>query len=339
MRSSHMEHRAQPAAPPERVLAEAERWYARLLAGDCTADERAACERWQAADPRNAQAYAQVRRVAERAAAFRFQPQRRAAVRRIRERAARAGRRRAALRWGLPLGAAASAVLALGIGWQLWQPAQPERHHATATGERRTLELDDGSRVLLDTDSAVSVRYGRRQRDVLLERGQAEFTVAPAPRRPFVVHADGGAVRAVGTRFQVRRHADSVRVSLLEGAVTVTAPPAADAQRSTTLAPGEELRFDAGRLWARSRIDLEAAQGWTQGELVFRERPLPELIEEMNRYTQVKLRIGDESLNELRFSGVFYDNDQASLLQALEAVWSIRAEQAAPDEIILHPDQ
>lgn len=317
-------------------MVEAERWFARLLASDCTAAERAACQRWQDADPVNAAAYAQVERISQRATAFRFQPQYRAAAREIRERAARAGRRRGIARWGLSLAAAASAVLAIGLGWRVWNPAQPEQHYVTTTGERRTLDLDDGSRVLLDTDSAVTVRYSRKHRDVVLERGQADFSVASAPQRPFVVQAGGGAVRAVGTRFQVRRHADSVQVSLLEGVVTVTATPPAGQQRNITLAPGEELRFDSGQLWAKGNVDLEAAQGWPQGELVFRERPLPELIEEMNRYTPVKLRIGDPALNELRFSGVFYENDQDSLLQALEQVWSVRAEKVSAHEIVLH---
>lgn len=336
MRSSAMDTRCEQDEPPERVMVEAERWFARMLASNCTAAERAACQRWQAASPVNANAYAQVERISQRATAFRFQPQYRAAAREIRERAARAGRRRSTLRWGLSLGAAASAVLALGLGWRVWDPAQPEQRYATTLGERRTQTLDDGSRVLLDTDSTVAVRYSRKHRDVVLERGRAEFSVAPAPQRPFVVHAGSGAVRAVGTRFQVRRHADSVLVSLLEGVVTVTATPAAGEQRNTTLAAGEQLNFDTGQLWAKGNVDLEAAQGWPQGELVFRERPLPELVEEMNRYTPVKLRIGDPSLNTLRFSGVFYENDQDSLIQALEQVWSVRAERVSPREIVLH---
>lgn len=330
-----------PHSRQQAASREAERWFIRLQSRDCTAADRLACRDWQAADPANAAAYARVEGIFHRSADLRGQPDFLAMAREARASTARRRRLRERLRWSMPLAAAAVLVVAIGIGWQLHDPAQPERSFATVVGERRTLTLDDGSSVLLDTDSAVTVRYSRKHRDLVLEHGQAQFTVAPAPQRPFVVQAGSGSVRAVGTQFQVRKRADNVQVVLMEGVVTVSALAsgsgnAGDA-RTATLAPGEQLSFDSGPLWATRSVDLdEVAHGWTRGELMFKQRPLPELLEEMNRYTPIKLRLGDPSLQDLKVTAVFYDNNQAALIRALELGWSLRAERVSPDEIVLY---
>ncbi|WP_202841565.1 FecR family protein [Luteimonas saliphila] len=315
---------------------EAERWFMRLQMGDCTRADRAAFARWRLADPAHAAAYAEVERMFSLAGQAGADPRLRAAARAARERIERRRRRQGLLQRFAGLAAVASLVLALGIGWRTWNPAQPEQHYATAVGESRTLMLEDGSTVLLDTDSVLRVQYRRLQRDVMLERGQAQFSVAPQPRRPFVVRTDIGAIRALGTRFQVRRHADYVEVALMEGVVEVTAPAADGPARTARLAPGEQLDFNAGERWARGAFDPEVALGWTDGQLVFRARPLDEVVQEMNRYNPTQIRLGQPALNELQISGQFYGNDPDSLILALERGWSLRAERPSADEIVLY---
>lgn len=316
--------------------AEAARWLARLQASDCTAAERAGCRRWQATDPANAAAYAQMESIYRRSAEFKLDPERRAVADALRASSARRARRRRTGRWAVGMSAAAALVLAVGIGWRTWDPAQPVQTYASAVGEQHTFTLDDGSSLLLDTDSAVQVRYSRKQRNLVLERGQAQFTVAKLSDRPFVVQAGNATVRAVGTQFQVRRHADDVQVNLLEGMVEVTAPPGTpgDDERTATLAAGEQLTLNASGQWSQHALDLEIAEGWTRGELVFRQTPLSQLVDEMNRYTPVKLRLDDPSLNDIRLSGVFYSSDQDSLVDALEQVWSLRAERKGGEIVI-----
>lgn len=316
---------------------QAERWYQRMHAADCTAAERAEFERWRAEHPRHAAAYAQTEHLYHRAAELRLDPRWRAVGQATRRRAARSARVRRAVRWSVPM--AAVLVLAVGLGWRLWDPAAPEQRYATAIGERRTLDLDDGSRVVLDTDSALAVRFSRKRRSLALERGQAQFSVARQPQRPFVVQAGEGRVRAVGTQFQVRKRDEGVRVTLMEGVVTVNAPDAAagDADRAVTLAAGEQVSFGGGGPWQRGAADMAAAEGWVRGEQIFDGRPLREVVEEMNRYSRVKLRLADPSLGELPVSGAFYDNDQESMIRALELGWSLRAERTSPTTVVLHP--
>ncbi|MDH5835347.1 FecR family protein [Luteimonas kalidii] len=322
--------------PPQTERNQAERWFMRMQMGNCTSADRAACARWRLEDPAHAAAYAEVERVFQLAKRAGEDPRLRAAARLARERLQRKRRRGGVLRWTLSLASAAVLVLALGIGWRSWNPPQPEEHYATAVGERRTLTLDDGSVALLDTDSSLAVRYSRLRREVVLERGQAQFTVASQPKRPFLVHTGLGTVRAVGTEFQVRRRSSGVEVMLIKGVVEISAATGDDAPRVATLAPGEQLDFDAAGRWDKRSFDPESAKSWTEGQLVFRSRPLAEVAAEMNRYNTVKIRLGQPALDELKISGQFYSNDPASLIQALELGWSLRAERSSTDEVVLY---
>ncbi|MBR0345279.1 MAG: hypothetical protein IJI03_08470, partial [Rudaea sp.] len=100
--------------------------------------------------------------------------------------------------------------------------------------------------------------------------------------------------------------------------------------------PGQQVSFDrGGRLGTASAADLAVAQGWTRGDLVFKNRSLADLVAEMNRYSDTKLQLGDESLRKLTISGVVHAGDQASLVQALRSGWSLQAKQTSPREIVL----
>lgn len=326
-------------AAHQHVASEAEAWWACMQAASATQEQRDAFASWRAANPAHDLAYRQLEHVYAQAAGLRAHPQARAAALAVRQAAEQARRRRQRRRWTLPLSAAAVLLLAVaGVGWHAWDPAQPERHFLTAIGEQRRVVLEDGSVLLLDTDSELTVRYSRKHRDLWLLRGQAQFSVAHSPDQPFVVNVGQGAVRALGTQFQVRRgEEDAFRVALIEGEVMVSVPasdPAAPA-RSTTLEAGEQLSFAADRDWTRQRLDLDVVQGWPKGELVFERARLSEILVETNRYTDAKLRLADPALGDVRISAVFDGNDQASLIQALEHVAGLRAQQVSVHEVLL----
>lgn len=309
----------------------AEAWLARLQSPDCGADERADFEQWRTRAMEHASAYAQVERIHRRSAELGDDPLLAAASRAALRKTAWSGRRR--LRRALPVAAAIALLAIVGV-WRLAGERVPVQRYASAVGEQRTLYLDDGTVVLLDTDSTVAVRYSDAWREVTVERGRVQFDVAHDSRRPFEVLVADGVIRDIGTRFQVSRRAHAATVALLAGAVSVSLP--ANGERDT-LVPGQQVDFAQGRLGVVQPLDLAAARGWTQGELVFRDRGLAELVAEMNRYSDTKLRIGDDSLRTLPISGVFHVGDQASLLQALQGGWSLRVERTAPHEIVLLP--
>ncbi|WP_296277172.1 FecR domain-containing protein [Pseudomonas sp. UBA7530] len=229
---------------------------------------------------------------------------------------------RAARRWRLP---AMAAALCLGLLLTLLGRPQLLENlsadHYTAVGERRLIELEDGSRVWLNSDSALSVRYSAGARDLELQRGQALFEVAKDAQRPFVVQAANGQVRAVGTRFDIALRADRVQVEVSEGVVQVR----------SGAAPG--VRVDAGqRLDYRQRqapgplqvLDLDNASSWQRGKLIFNQRPLGEVLAELERYMPGRIVIEDAALREQRISGVVDLDQPEALLANLERLQPLR---------------
>lgn len=313
----------------------AQQWFARLLAPDCSDTERAAFNRWRAADPVHDAAYREVEQVWERSAGMREDPAIAAALQEAMRPAARVGKPR---RWWPALATAASVALVVSVLlWTFAAEDVPEVRYATVLGEQRTIALEDGSEVVLDTDTALRVQFGKRQRNLTLQHGQADFKVHHDTNRPFVVHAGDGSVTATGTRFQVRVKDNGSTVTLLEGQVRI----ATSAQPQTaTLEPGERIAIAPsgrlGDLQSVSESELASARGWTGGELVVKEWPLGTVVAEMNRYSTTKLRLGDPALESVPISGVFKAGDQKSFALALEYGWSMHADQrAAVGEIVL----
>ncbi|MFT3791443.1 MAG: FecR family protein [Rudaea sp.] len=316
----------------DRAAAEARRWFARLMAPDCAAAERADFERWRTADPQHAAAYDRVEtlmgRVAELGDDAAIRQAAREALRPVRP---QHGWRRTA---GWALAAGIAAAVGIGIFHFFRNGDAPAEHFATATGEQRSVQLADGTSMQLDTDTRLDVRYTSSERRVELQRGRAQYKVAHDARRPFVVDTLGVSVTAVGTEFQTGIRDDTVVVALLEGKVSVASDSVTD--RHATLVPGEQLVYNrSGSVWSKGSVNLDAANGWTQGKLVFKDEPLENLVKEVNRYSSAKLRIADPSLAPLRISGTFKANDQESLLLALQGIWSIRADRQANGDVLL----
>jgi transmembrane sensor len=199
--------------------------------------------------------------------------------------------------------------------------------YSTAVGEQRLVRLEDGSRIRLNTDSRVRVAFSRGERRLVLARGEAYFDVAHDARRPFIVQAGDASVRALGTRFDVRRDAGQVRVTLLEGRVRVRH----DGQpRSWTLAPDQQLTLSAGGAGTTRTADGASATSWTTGRLVFHETPLAAAIAEVNRYSDRKVALDAQGLSGRLVNGVFDVGDTDSFVRGVAALIELKAT-ATPD--------
>lgn len=318
----------------ERVANEAAGWLARLESPECGPEERAAFEDWLAASPSHLAAYLDAERLHRDAAALAGDDLLRAAARRARRSAGAAQRPRLLQRVAA---VAATLAIAAGVAWWSMRPAPVPVEsvaHATAVGEQRTVLLEDGTRMVLDTDTRVQSRFDASARAVVVERGRVQFEVGRDPARPFRVEAGPGVVRDIGTTFQVARRGESVQVALIEGAVMV----AGAGRDEVTLSPGQQVTVAGdGEVGVAAPLDVVAAAGWPKGELVFQQRPLSSLLDEMNRYSATHVRLADPSLGEIRVSGVFHMDDQAALVAALERGWSLQARRADGGDIVLHP--
>jgi transmembrane sensor len=311
-------------------------WFARLLEADCPADERAAFERWRASDPSHAKAYREIELLWNQSREAVKDPQLMEAAKQalLRESDVRAPRR-----WLFPALATGFAALAAVLVVPRWLATQTDPvgiTYTTVAGQQQTVKLSDGSSILIDTDSEVVVRYSERTRRVDLLRGQAQFTVQGNHAWPFVVHAADGTVTAVGTQFQVRLDAHTTDVALLKGKLAIAAQSPDGDTQDASLVGGQGLAYDdSGHITPVHPLDMQQAQGWTQGKLFIHDWRLPDLLAEMNRYSNTKLHIGDPSLQDIRISGVFRTNDQQTLMLVLQQGWPIHTRRISATQIEL----
>lgn len=322
---------------PTEIRGAAQQWLLRLQSRDCSVDEREAFQRWRAADPQHEAAYRAVESVWQRSAAIGSDP----ALGDLLRQARRLPPERSWLQRTAPkLAVAACLVLAIGVGYYYLQRPEdiPVIEYATLLGEQRTITLDDGSQVVLDTNSDLQVQYGQRERRLTLLRGQADFEVQHDASRPFVVHTKGGTITATGTRFQVRVASSMDTVTLLQGRVIVAARDHSSEADRVTLQAGERVTLAAAGVGPPEQLpetELASASGWTEGMLVVREWPLERLVAEMNRYTDTPLRLGDPGLGAIPMSGRFKASDQQSFLMSLEYSAPIRVDRTTSGEIVL----
>jgi transmembrane sensor len=203
---------------------------------------------------------------------------------------------------------------------------------STDVGEQRSIVLNDGSTIELNSRSRVRVRFSAAERDVDLLHGQALFHVAKNPARAFVVHSDSTRVRAVGTQFDVYQKPAGTVVTVLEGRVAVIparAPPRDNGSRSTEergspppvpvlLSAGEQLMVTQTAITAPKRANVAAATAWTRRSLVFDSSPLTEVAEEFNRYNTRQLVIENPpQLADFHVSGVFSSVEPVLLVRFL----------------------
>lgn len=225
-------------------------------------------------------------------------------------------------RW--PRWAALAATLALVVGGGalgalalLDGPLSPGREapaqvYRTAVGERATVTLADGSRLLLNTSSEVKVDFSGRRRGLQLVLGEAWFDVAKDPSRPFVVKAGDHTVTAVGTSFDVRMEKGALRVAVVEGRVALDA---LDGQRISEVRAGE--RIDVEGRAAVLRPAGPVAGDWREGRIEFASATLTEAVAEMNRYRRIPIVVTDPKVGRMRVSGVFYTGESSGFLTAL----------------------
>lgn len=329
------ETKLEVVADADPIRTQAATWFARLHADELSEREEAEHQIWLDADPAHRLAYERVERMWAMLSDFSATPevsQRLAAIPAAVEQARpQLQRRPRRLQW---LAACAAALTAVVIGWRVFAPAPiSEQRYASAIGEQRSITLDDGTQVDLDTGTTLRVRYSSQQRRIALDQGRAFFKVAADSARPLTVDTAQGSVRAVGTQFEVYRLHDGLDVTLFEGKVQLRAAAADDSSAAVaTLSPGQRARMTVGKAPQIQNFQGGSAPAWIEGQLVFENLPLRAAIAEFNRYGGNPLRVDDAALGELRVSGVFRSNDSSGFIEALNALHKISAHTNAAGE-------
>ncbi len=242
---------------------------------------------------------------------------------------------------------AAAALLVVAIfGGGVWYAvSQQPASYSTDIGERRVVALSDGSRISLDSDSRVDVKYTETGRTITLDRGRARFDVAHDVTRPFTVTAGNKTVVAVGTSFDVEKLGATVLVTLIQGHVLIkdasgTSSTLALITRApkpkapVSLVAGEQLVATRDAKPVVSDANLDAATAWEAGHLVFRGEPLGEAVARVNRYTDHPILV-DPSAASIRISGVFNAGDVGSFVGAITGYFPVQATTDADNTITL----
>ena len=328
-----------PSGDRSSPRAEAAAWLVAREHG-LSATQAADFERWLAADPRHAMAFSEASDVWS-------------ALSRI---PARIGRPIVDRTTRVPiwrrqvfgeLAAAATWALA---AWWVW-PAPPpwvDRPSIAAKGtwaESQLKSLPDGSHVRLNAGAEIAEAFSPGERRVRLVRGEAYFVVARDAGRPFIVHAGGVSVRAVGTAFNVRWHAQAVDVLVTEGRVEITPPTAPHPMAASSPLVGAGQRAVVNMTAHRGRpdvvvsqvstADIVAALAWHEPLRKLGGITLHELAGDFERQTGRRLIVADEALKELQIGGRFPAGDLEGLLQLLSETYGIAAERAADGSVVL----
>jgi transmembrane sensor len=231
-------------------------------------------------------------------------------------------------RWKVPLwqvGLAASLVAVGALAW-FFTGGVTTTDYSTAVGEQRTVQLSDGSTVLLNTDSEVRVALSRHLRRIELVRGEALFSVSHDPARPFEVHALQGVTTAVGTQFDVELTHGGAAVSVLEGTVTVGAAGGSAAATPLAVPAGDGVGYsEQGALTELRPAETNRIQGWRTQHIVFNDVPLDTALAEYNRYTHTPIVLSDPALGARHINGVFHIGDEAAFLSAMEQGMHLKA--------------
>ncbi len=351
----------------EQVSKEAADWFARLLSRPVMETTRAQFANWIVQSPAHVRAYLAITRTWTDVGRLDGLPASTTLVRQAVE--ASGGKqsflnlkaRRAAMRrWSGHALAAGIAATLVGVSWMASSHWVEVPSIETAVGEQRSVTLDDGSVLQVNTHSLVTYRLTPHEREIHLTRGEAQFIVAKDPSRPFIVVTPHSTIRALGTVFNVQLGEQETAVAVLEGEVQEdgriapssqrgTARPSDGVHRSGDSRPGVPatsrrvvLRIgekaavtSAGNIVPNGGPPLERMTSWPDRRLVFNDETLSAVVAEFNRYGHQRLRIADPELANFRITGSFATYDQASLISYLERYEGIVAQKEAGGEQVL----
>lgn len=294
-------------------------WHVRVMSDAATEADWLAFETWLAESPEHGRAYEAVEQVWADLDAAPSQ-----AATNVVRMTPRPSRR---VIW---MGAAAASLAAVvGLGVMLQANGPKAESYVTAFGERRVIDLPDGSHVTLNGGSRIAVAMSRNERRVFMADAQAVFDVAKDPSRPFIIQAGDRQIRVVGTEFDVLRHDGQVRVTVRRGVVEVRPAGQPHAAPLARLVKGQALSHREGKPGDTvAAADPDAALAWTEGRLVFQGEPLGEVAATLNRYVTTPIVVAPDA-QALPVTATLTLGKEDDMLASLAAFLPVRTERGA----------
>lgn len=214
-------------------------------------------------------------------------------------------------------------MFATGGGWALtksdgWTDSLADAY--TSVGEYKTLQLADGTQLILNTNTAVDIRYSTERREIELLRGEIMVTTAKdAQLRPMQVATRHGTMQPLGTRFNVRLEQHFTQLAVLEGKV---AAQASTQQQSVIVLPGEQVMLNAHEVGKRLPWNARSAS-WVDGMLVVSQMRLQDFLHELSRHRRGVVRC-DPALADLKISGSFPLADTDLILKNISRIFPVK---------------
>jgi transmembrane sensor len=334
---------------------EAAKWIVRRDRG-LEADEAAALIKWSSSESN----HEELRSMADtwsRLDKLQDSPEARAKAAQIMACAKQRHRRR---RWvtagGVAMAIAASVVVMLSvpitrrdatpaIPHPLQAPKTTDFQLVTGNATPKKASLPDGSTVELNGDSKLEYKFDERTRQIRLLSGEAYFTVAKDPNKPFIVSSNGLAVRAVGTAFNVRIDADRlVEVFVTEGVVKLENASNVSTYDIPLLAAGSMAQVLTARespanviVYNPSQDEIDRLLAWRDVKLTFDQTPLVEVVETFNRHNSRQLVLGDPSLGSRTLTGSFLADNLDEFIVLLGYSLEVVAEAGPDNTVVLSP--
>ncbi|MBL4837086.1 MAG: FecR domain-containing protein [Kordiimonadaceae bacterium] len=343
---------------PDRALAEAGQWLARELEGNMSRTERADFEAWVDAYPDHQDAYIETHKTSilfsnqatkeGRQQLVEAAPELRPLIDECEDLSTLASKNsRLPFALGGKYGwisAIAACLLVVLVSGVIFFGNDPfANHYSTEVGELQTVMLEDGSIITLNTDTSLSVAFSDTERRILLKHGEAFFDVAKDKDRPFKVVAGKDIVQAVGTAFNVKKRADTTKVTVTEGVVEVKSEPflgaltnKAGTNKASTnkvgpsgtisLAVGENLTISAAGTQnaVLSPLEVECIMAWRTGMLHFNGITLSNVVKELQYYAHKEIILTDEAVGELVVGGSLNTHNISAFLKGLELTFQIK---------------
>ena len=339
----------------EVIRLEAAAWLAQLETAEMDSADLAALREWMGRSRRHV---AELRRIAQLSASMNVMNDFAGPLEEAAATFEPVVRQRPGIRLYPALGLAMVFVAMLTLLTQFSRDEPEPRSLVTRVGEYVEHTLADGSHIALNTDSRLEVAFTAEVREVTLLEGEALFTVAKDPGRPFVVNAGSRRITAVGTVFLVRVGATEVEVAVTEGMVALYATTAAvvdaalspdspdrpdrpDSIEPVHLRERQSLKLPMNEQEPQLNIktisdsDLRRKLAWREGLLDFYRTPLTEVVSEVSRHTGMRISILDPELREREFDGLFRVGETELLLQALAVHGDIRLTRVGADTVLL----
>lgn len=305
--------------PDQHVVEEAIAWMVRMQSGTASLEEQADCQRWQAQHPHHALAWERLRGLAQPAQqlASGVAMQTLGNASRTAQQVQALMQRRQTLKM-LLLVAGSASVLGLGYRQLPWRPMLAE--YTTRVGQHQRVMLADATEVMLNTASAMDSEYDASTRRLRFYHGEILLTSGHEPagvNRPLIVETPHGSLRALGTRFMVRQREHGIRLTVLAGGVEIN-----NGLQQQIIESGQQVDFSRDRIGSTHALDADAS-AWLDGLLIARSMPLPEFLQELNRYRRGHISC-DPALHKMTISGVFPLAQPERVLEAVQDTLPVR---------------